>query len=1825
MLEYRSSRFGFEVNNTIGETPQRNPWSDDWVAFYRDHRLGYQVDMADDGYLTRLFNAVSPRLPELFDGVDVRPSILHGDFWTGNIGVVKGKPAIFDPAAYYGHHEAEWGMSWCASLSDEFWEGYRERIPEQPGFEARRPLYQAYHQINHYNLFGGADVPAHLAFLEVRCPQLAQKAVKDPERAFWTIFLVADAVSTLRHLLLYRLYLYTDALPEFFGVNITPALDLLIFAGSLVSSPAQVFSGTSRMKKSRLADGSCVVRRLYALCEQHILSSITRATMVEVLQTARKIGLKKLEDGVDRFLAGEGRDLIKRMTFNQSLVALNSEHPTAVARAVCRLPSCWNISKYFESTRAADGTPLDLVSRVDCRICWEEQSEQATFQLAAHRFILAARSAYFAAMLSTPMRESSSGHIPISLPLVSSSAAAKAFLRYLYTNTFLDEVDGQPLTTCDLVDLLAIVDGPGGHNFLQLSERACSEVQQQVLASLEGTGKTASMIFLQRSMAQQCKTALPFAFDEALENCAVVCPDLESFKACFPTAKEEWWTPEMEQEMHLQLLWRRSSVMQSERKECSAARRREERALHFRIFRRKLDQSEVSHLVSLDWCAAWRGFLVGFTSRRISQYGHSLSGDRQADSGGLAASRFRVQGLGFRGAKIGRSIAMAATDLRCMLARCLDEVLAAPCNEERVHALQTLEVPMPELLRCAPQRLLETPEVRAASAKLRKSWLSCFHRDLVQLRRYAVEVLCSLGFGRDLAQELEAALYVQLPAERVAEFCCERMEESLHVRRCRAFATVRSAKPRRNGTPAKQASELRSLIPPPDAWQVQKQVHKEAPPASAAVNAEEPVQEASGAVPENLEALFGDGAQLDSDVEDQIEEFEEEDRIEDFDDSRTPNRSSRAAVEEQAVPEGLSAEEVIQDPLGSDMPMMTNTSGELAEGWHFCAGAEFWLRGAGPAVMQDADAAEAPESGRPDFVTPCDAPREADPKKPVEEVAPEPSGTEAATRRRADSGEVLAEIARILQVPEAQPEWGVEALGLPKVPEGAEAALRAAAKAFRCMARKIHPDGRQGLSEEDEQRSHEALAKLQRARRSVHRLAGCVPFKPPRRPEKLECYAVGPAHWRFTWKIAPMESGRPVSHYEVRVEDGGFFVTVAEVDPAAATGVLELKEDQLSSRIRSCLQTKGSLRAKLAAVGRGGWKVMGVIPPGVSVVVVTMPMACGCTRKSSALAEFSKSLQKKVETNPLGMQYPMYTARLEVVLSMSQVRTHQELLHDGVLQEFDSRLGKAMFVSHQWAAKCHPDPKGEKLKVLQEALSNLSAGKVRASPAVEVEMLYGRLEPYSKAKLNSVQVYVWYDYFCVPQFCLESDSDDVKILCSNAHLDQPKAIASIPAYIFASESRYEFFVALCPTMRHVDTAAELNRYTWQRRGWCLSEKMTRELASREGLILLIESPMQLSLLQAFRAEGLKEEREYLAIFSPAWDSLYYSPGDGDFTVEADRAVVVQIMKDMLQHTLHKDLSQGDLQNYRFYLQQQPVRFRNCATTPLEGLLPSQKTFDLVVPLRTDDLVADFLHRTGFVQVRERDADGWPPLCYAALGESPELIEALLARHADPNTTVSKSIRRLYHPKRVPVVSICAAFGNNGALQVLLHARADPNQREGRGNPPLFYSSLADNLEGARLLLQARADPCAESDLSISVLEFACNAGASRVAKEIFATPAAGRAQFLLHTALVINGGNPAHIAMMIEAGCEVNEQFYPKKLGYRLLYMIGTFAAELGPSTYSALSYHHTGATPLMLSILAGYFSAAQVVISLQHAEAREGAQLPPCMGAKRKLKDVFW
>lgn len=45
-------------------------------------------------------------------------------------------------------------MAWCASFGRDFWGGYRSIIPQDDGFEMRELLYDLYHQLNHYNLFG---------------------------------------------------------------------------------------------------------------------------------------------------------------------------------------------------------------------------------------------------------------------------------------------------------------------------------------------------------------------------------------------------------------------------------------------------------------------------------------------------------------------------------------------------------------------------------------------------------------------------------------------------------------------------------------------------------------------------------------------------------------------------------------------------------------------------------------------------------------------------------------------------------------------------------------------------------------------------------------------------------------------------------------------------------------------------------------------------------------------------------------------------------------------------------------------------------------------------------------------------------------------------------------------------------------------------------------------------------------------------------------------------------------------------------------------------------------------------------------------------------------------------------------------------------------------------------------------------------------------------------------------------------------------------------------------------------------------------------------
>jgi len=158
---HTADRFGWHRGNTIGSTPQQNAWADDWMAFFRERRLLFQLDLARSrghgGRLQVRGTELLERLGGLFESYRPVPSLLHGDLWGGNWAAdERGSPVIFDPAVYYGDREADIAMTRLFGGFDAgFYAAYEAAWPLDLGAPVRVPLYNLYHVLNHLNLFGG--------------------------------------------------------------------------------------------------------------------------------------------------------------------------------------------------------------------------------------------------------------------------------------------------------------------------------------------------------------------------------------------------------------------------------------------------------------------------------------------------------------------------------------------------------------------------------------------------------------------------------------------------------------------------------------------------------------------------------------------------------------------------------------------------------------------------------------------------------------------------------------------------------------------------------------------------------------------------------------------------------------------------------------------------------------------------------------------------------------------------------------------------------------------------------------------------------------------------------------------------------------------------------------------------------------------------------------------------------------------------------------------------------------------------------------------------------------------------------------------------------------------------------------------------------------------------------------------------------------------------------------------------------------------------------------------------------------------------------------
>jgi protein-ribulosamine 3-kinase len=126
-----TGKFGFQVTTCDGKMAHTVEWEENWAVFYRKLLRGVcKLDLEINGPWPELERAteqvatkVIPRLLGALqaEGRQIKPSVIHGDLWEGNMGInmETGDTLLFDAGSYYAHNEMELGH-WRCEFSSHF-------------------------------------------------------------------------------------------------------------------------------------------------------------------------------------------------------------------------------------------------------------------------------------------------------------------------------------------------------------------------------------------------------------------------------------------------------------------------------------------------------------------------------------------------------------------------------------------------------------------------------------------------------------------------------------------------------------------------------------------------------------------------------------------------------------------------------------------------------------------------------------------------------------------------------------------------------------------------------------------------------------------------------------------------------------------------------------------------------------------------------------------------------------------------------------------------------------------------------------------------------------------------------------------------------------------------------------------------------------------------------------------------------------------------------------------------------------------------------------------------------------------------------------------------------------------------------------------------------------------------------------------------------------------------------------------------------------------------------------------------------------------------
>jgi len=169
-----SRMYGYYYDTTIASFMQKNEQTQyNWGLFLGQMRILPMAKICyERGHISKeILGRLEHLSRDIYKRIDIskiRPSLLHGDLWAGNILFNINGATLIDPAIYFGDREMELAFTMMFDTFGEtfFREYTKVHTLSEDFYDVKVPLYQLYPTLVHVALYGSSYVVQLESLLE---------------------------------------------------------------------------------------------------------------------------------------------------------------------------------------------------------------------------------------------------------------------------------------------------------------------------------------------------------------------------------------------------------------------------------------------------------------------------------------------------------------------------------------------------------------------------------------------------------------------------------------------------------------------------------------------------------------------------------------------------------------------------------------------------------------------------------------------------------------------------------------------------------------------------------------------------------------------------------------------------------------------------------------------------------------------------------------------------------------------------------------------------------------------------------------------------------------------------------------------------------------------------------------------------------------------------------------------------------------------------------------------------------------------------------------------------------------------------------------------------------------------------------------------------------------------------------------------------------------------------------------------------------------------------------------------------------------------------